>query len=563
MMKRHILIALMALLLINTSCEVETTPFDSVSSEELKGADGLDGVTRGCYAYLKEEYFIKPYHYVPEFGGDNIALSGTTSDKLMNLYNYNRVIDNYHTQRLWQKSYLIIATLNRLIESNEVGVSPEIDQVLGEDHYLRAFLYLTLCNTFGRPYSQNPESNLGVPLKLTTDINDTPERATVKVVYNQIVKDLKAAIELMSLEKESIYATKEAAEALLSRVYLYMGEYDNTQKYSNDVIESGHFSLVGTGDLENYFIKTPEENSENIMAVKFVKDKDYLYNGWYSIGSMYAHVDGSGWGEMFASESIRNLLDQNPEDARRKFIEPQFVAESDVSGEVNPMWYIFTEQVEVGSLEKSYFRTGEVISENGNWKFFGPSEHLTGEFVEEEVVDGEIKYFVTWKGEKQYVKVQRMMETRQGYPKYYVLKCSKQEGQGHLWSPVISRLGEMYLNRAEAKFHLSDEQGALDDINELRMRAGIPIWTLANLPAGKTVLDVVLEERRMELMFEGHRKFDIFRNGLTLDRHYPGSHDRGADDIVKMTVAPHDKAIVEFIPQAEIDSYPGYLVQNP
>jgi len=562
-MKKHIIIALVALLFVHTACEVETVPFDSVSSEELKGADGLEGVTRGCYSYLKEEYFVKPYHYVPEFGGDNIALSGSTSDRLMNLYNYNRVIDNYHTQRLWQKSYLIIATLNRLIESNEVGVSPEIDQVLGEDHYLRAFLYLTLCNTFGRPYAQNPESNLGVPLKLTTDINDTPARATVKAVYDQIVKDLKTAIDLMSIEKESIYATKEAAEALLSRVYLYMGEYDNARTYANDVIESGRFSLVGTGDLENYFVKTPEENSENIMAIKFVKDKDYEYDGWYSVGSMYASVDGSGWGEMYASESIRNLLDQNTEDARRKFIEPQYLAESDASGEVNPMWYIFTEQVEVGSLEKSYFRTGEVINEDGKWKFFAPSEHLTGEFVETEVVDGETKYFVTWKGEKKYVKVERMMETRQGYPKYYVLKCSKQEGQAQLWSPVISRLGEMYLNRAEAKYHLGDEQGALDDINELRMRAGIPTWTLANLPAGKTVLDVVLDERRMELMFEGHRKFDVFRTGRSLDRHYPGSHDRGADDIVKMTIASTDKAIVEFIPQAEIDSYPGYLEQNP
>lgn len=553
----------MALLLFNTACEIETIPYDSVSSEELKGADGLEAVTRGCYAYLKEEYFIKPFHYVPEFGGDNIALSGTTSDRLMNLYNYNRTKDNYHTARLWQKSYLIIVTLNRLLESNEAGVSPEIDQVLGEDHYLRAFLYFTLCNTFGRPYSQNPETNLGVPLKLTTDINDTPERATVKAVYDQIIKDLKRAIELMTEGKENVYATKEAAEALLSRVYLYMGDYENARKYANDVIDSGQFSLLSNGDLPNYFTKSPEDNSETIMAIKFVKDEDYPYNGWYTVGGMYAVVDGTGWGEMYASESIRNLLDQNPADVRMKFIEPQYVAESTASGQVNPMWYIFTEKVQDGSHLKSYFRTGEVINENGQWKFYDPSEYLEGEYVQEEVVDGEIKYFVTWKGNKQYVKIERMMETRQGYPKYYVLKCSKQDGQAHLWSPVISRLAEMYLNRAEARFHLGDSQGAIDDVNVIRSRAGIPTWDLNDLPEGKSVLDLILEERRMELMFEGHRKFDVFRNGRVLDRHYPGSHDRGADDVVKMTVAPDDKAIVEFIPQSEIDSYPGYLEQNP
>jgi len=564
-MKKYIIIAFAALLFINSGCEIETIPYDSVSSEEVKGPDGLAAVTNGCYSYLKEEYFYKPYHYVPEFGGDNIALSGTTSDRLMNLYNYNRVVDNYHTQRLWEKSYLIIVTLNRLIESNETGVSPELDQILGEDHYLRAFLYLTLTNTFGRPYSQSPESNLAVPLKLTADPEDNPSRATVKAVYDQIVIDLKTAIELMSEDKPSIYATKEAAQALLSRVYLYMGDETNAIKYATDVIESGRFSLLSTGDISKYFTYSPDENSENIMAVKFVKDEDYLYNGWYTVGSMYANVDGAGWGEMYASKSIRDLLNENPQDERIKFIDPQYEAEASYNGETikNPMWFIFTEELQDGSHTKSYFRTGLVVDDEGRWLIAESNEHITGTHVETEDDNGEIKYFITWKGAKQYVGIERMMKTRQGYPKYYVLKCSKQEGQAHLWSPSISRLAEMYLNRAEANAKEGNDQLALKDINELRTRAGIPTWELDNLPTGKTVLELVLEERRMELMFEGHRKFDIFRNGLALDRHYPGTHDRGADNVVKMMVLPTDKEVVELIPQLEIDRYPGDLEQNP
>lgn len=568
-MKKYILVVLAALLLMNTGCEVETIPYDSVSSEEVKGPDGLAAVTKGCYSYLKEEYFVKPYHFVPEFGSDNVALSGTTSDRLMNLYNYNRTLDNYHTQYLWQKSFLIIVTLNRLIDSNETGVSPELDQILGEDHYLRAFLYLTLTNTFGRPYSQSPETNLAVPLKLTADPNDTPARATVKEVYDQIVKDLLAAIDLMSEDKESIYATKEAAQALLSRVYLYMGDNVNAAKYASDVIDSGRFSLLSTGEIAKYFTLAPEENSENIMAVKFVKDNDYLHNGWYTVGSMYANVDGSGWGEMYASKSIRDLLNQHPEDARIKFIEPQYEEEAsyDEGGTTitvkNPMWYIFTEEVQEGSHVKSYFRTGLVVNDGGQWKLINPDENITGMYVETEVVGEETKFFITWKGNKQYVDIERMMKTRQGYPKYYVLKCSKQEGQAHLWSPSISRLAEMYLNRAEANAKLGNDQLAIDDINELRQRAGIPTYELGDLPAGKTVLNLVLEERRMELMFEGHRKFDIFRNGLTLDRRYPGTHDRGADATVRMTIPADDKAIIELIPQEEIDRYPVELVQNP
>ena len=80
---------------------------------------------------------------------------------------------------------------------------------------------------------------------------------------------------------------------------------------------------------------------------------------------------------------------------------------------------------------------------------------------------------------------------------------------------------------------------------------------------GKTMLEYVLEERRKELAFEGHRRFDIFRNGLTINRTYPGTHDRGAATSVRLTISADDPAAIEFIPQREIDSYPGVLEQNP
>src|SRR5699024_3652714 len=114
---------------------------------------------------------------------------------------------------------------------------------------------------------------------------------------------------------------------------------------------------------------------------------------------------------------------------------------------------------------------------------------------------------------------------RNGYPKFYIIKASQQEGIAQLWSPVISRLGEIYLNRAEAYAKSGEDELALKDINVIRERAGIPIYNTQNdIPEDMSVLDVVLEERRLEMAFEGWRKFDIFRNNETLERRYPGSH---------------------------------------
>jgi hypothetical protein len=79
---------------------------------------------------------------------------------------------------------------------------------------------------------------------------------------------------------------------------------------------------------------------------------------------------------------------------------------------------------------------------------------------------------------------------------------------------VVLRLAEMYLIRAEANARLgAPDQTVRDDLDILRNRAGLldlPI-TVAGQAA---LLAAVLQERRVELAFEGHRFFDLRRHGV-------------------------------------------------
>jgi hypothetical protein len=147
---------------------------------------------------------------------------------------------------------------------------------------------------------------------------------------------------------------------------------------------------------------------------------------------------------------------------------------------------------------------------------------------------------------------------------HYINKYNLQEGIVNLSSPVYLRLAEMYLNRAEANAKLGNDQAALDDVNIIRQRAGLSgadLHTTASVAAaGKTVLDVVLEERWLELAFEGHRVYDLFRNNRPMVRNYPGSHVVNGN--VNQTVQPTENKIIFFIPQSEIDKNPK-LTQNP
>lgn len=148
----------------------------------------------------------------------------------------------------------------------------------------------------------------------------------------------------------------------------------------------------------------------------------------------------------------------------------------------------------------------------------------------------------------------RMIEDN-GYPLYYIYKCSMQEGHSHLHSPIISRLAELYLTKAEVCAKKGNYQEALVNLNTVRERAIIG--------GGYTELNAdnaaqrISEERQLEMAYEADRAYDVFRQGWTMERRYPGVHDAMTD-----IPATHPR-VVQYIPQNDINAYPGTLTQNP
>jgi len=490
-MKKRIVILILIVFGFN-ACDLNYLPYDGIPESEIKDVEiGLKGATVGNYNYLKDAYYQRNFHFFGEYGGDNVSLSGTTTDHLFYCYNYQHFPAMSATTNFWEKAYQLIVGCNKVIAAIDNNDSDELKQLKGENLFLRAQAFFHLTNIFGRPYYQSPETNLGIPIKLDDDVENIPARATVGKVYEQIISDLLMAEQLLDSTKPNVYASKEVVQAMLSRVYLYMSgtstepnvEYaDKAREYANKVINSNRYSLVATETLNTYFHLIPEQNPETIFAVKHMPDVDD--REWNSIGSMYNHIEGKGYGEMYASQPYLELINEHPEDARLSFIEPQY--------------------------------------------------------------------------EKDGITLQK----RNGYPKYYINKFSMQEGLPTLSSPVFLRLAEMYLNRAEANAKLGLNQDALNDVNVLRKRAGLnedALYSESDLKGRESVFAIVLEERRLELAFEAQRRWDLFRNGLSLDRNYPGTHDRG--DALLTIPATHPR-VVFFIPESQILVQEN-LIQNP
>ena len=150
------------------------------------------------------------------------------------------------------------------------------------------------------------------------------------------------------------------------------------------------------------------------------------------------------------------------------------------------------------------------------------------------------------------------------YKKIYMTKFSYQNGIATTHSPIFMRLSEVLLNRSEAYAHLGEDQLALDDVNTIRERAGLSgdeLFTLGNLAShGYTsVLDAVLDERRLELAFEGHRRDDLLRNKIDLDRTYSSAQNTTAETDIYPYNGPRQ---IYYIPKSQEIDYNPLCNQN-
>lgn len=549
-----------------TACDLERLPNDSMISEEITNDPNtsIDALLNGMYAQLKT--WSDPMHRCGEYAGDNMMIRGSSTDDFYEFISYSRTPKNYRLQNFWDYGYKAIAQASNILNLIPEGKDKEVNNKLGECYFVRGMMYFYLCRAYGRPYYQDPDKNLGVPIVNGTpkdmDNLQLPDRSTVKETYEQAISDLKKAESLLTVDKGNIYASKEAAEALLSRIYLYMsGTFENPNAqyaqlavdYATKVINSSKYTLLNRDVFMKYNTIVVEDNKETIFAIKRLASEFSGYDHYYGVGGMYANIGGMGWGEMYASAKYLDLLnetgrnDWRPKhfrivDARAAFIEPTYQSDRK---EVFRFIKKNTETT-LNYVQAETTRSGSTISCTDD----GQTYVLTPVDAAQEI------YSIKYKDGNTYTGViDDFISLNRVYPQFYITKCSREGEESHLHSPVISRLGEIYLNRAEAYAKLNKFNEALTDLNKIRERS-IVGGGYSSLDATNAAQRIE-KERQLELAFQAERSYDVFRNGKSLVRNYPGPHNQFEN------IAASDYRVVYYIPQDAINSYPGKLTQNP
>ncbi|MFT4152360.1 RagB/SusD family nutrient uptake outer membrane protein [Parafilimonas sp.] len=221
-----------------------------------------------------------------EIGSDDYHITDADWQSLNSFTQKNAYIwasDVYEGENVndWSKAYQRIFYANVALDGiNSITPTASTEDawanIKGSALFCRAFDHFnSLEEEFSKPYNQaTANTDLGVPLRLTSDINAKSVRATTQQTYDQIIADLKQAASLLpNLPLFKTRPSKACAFALLARVYLTMSDFSNALLYSDSCLQIDD-SLLDYNQLDTT-VSYPIQrfNDEVIYQYRFFYDQ--------------------------------------------------------------------------------------------------------------------------------------------------------------------------------------------------------------------------------------------------------------------------------------------------
>lgn len=545
-MKRSIfcLLALWGL----SSCQdyLEEQQISNVSYEFYNTEQGIEALVWASYAPLRSMVSGEEGVRLANLGTDIYTTTGVASGNEFHLYTSDVNSTNGNFSFLWDNFYKGINSCN--IAINRIPTAQGTKALLttegknrrrAEVHFLRAFYYLRLVQTFGRiPLLLNEN------LTIKTDLN----RSDLPAIYAAIINDLQFAAQyLPTTQTEFARPTRAAAQHLLAKTYLTRASAVTEQRGQKptDLDSAAYFAeqviAFKGGLLPNYHDARNQQNERNkevLFAIQFTQN--ILANGagntahLYYI-SQYESVSGAG-------------LDRDIENGR-PFIRLR----------PNDYFWSLWDRKSDSRLYKAYktvwICNTTTTSKIQTWTAAGaPNPGLVGK---PKFARGDTALVYTFNtvssdadiARKPYVWYPRNKWTDRFLPHYrYHLdptRAGVNDSDGRLDFPLLW-LSESYLIAAEAYGRQGDYQKAVDRINVVRRRAGYkegerkPFHflvadggtvaeltrstetameiTTAAVNSPEKIRDFILEERARELGGDYERWYDLNRTETFFDR---------------------------------------------
>ncbi|MEJ5089641.1 RagB/SusD family nutrient uptake outer membrane protein [Sphingobacterium faecium] len=309
----------------NSFLEVE--PIGQLGKEQLfSNVNGMRDALMGSYN-LTSRFFQSQYGIYGDLRGDDVQRSTTSAQNYM-LTDYNYNFDEEDgtggTMAIWSSGYEALNNINNVINSAEGirptlnGNSDDFNNYLGQSHIIRGLLFLSLANVYAQHYTYTADaSHPGIPIPIVTPLpSQSLPRASMKDTYAQIIKDMETGIQYLDNLRPAtrIYASSDAAKALLSRIYLYMGRYDEAIQYASEVLSKASYPLVKNEEYKDMFIAEGQLSDYNSIKSEVIwqlnlnnRTANYM-STFYSDRSLFLAYPSKAFLNFFDAADVRKSM---------------------------------------------------------------------------------------------------------------------------------------------------------------------------------------------------------------------------------------------------------------
>lgn len=480
--------ALFTVMLAATSCTddfVEISPEYSIDSENyFNSEEDYFNALIAAYDMLQSTYANV---ILGEIASDNTLCGGESPTDVIG---WQQVDDMIHTpvnanlKDIWNWMFAGVQRTNYFMEFRDKLDFDGKEVMVGEVRFLRAYYYFELVKWFG-PVPLKPDQRFSLGDETTIPRSPVPD------VYSQIESDLLYAIEVLpASQEETGRATRGAAMALLGKAYLYQEKFSDAAEVLESLIEEGLYFLVN--DYNSIFESEGENGPGSIFEVQ------------------YTDLEGAGFGCLQCSEGNVAVGFSGVRSYEGPLFSPGFSFNVPV-------------QEAVDAFEPGDLRKEVAILDIAAW-----AESTGATYTEGNEHTG---FF-----NRKYLPRKRSPLAQND------LNLTNPNNYRAIRYADVLLMAAEALNRGEISDSRSQEY-----LNLVRRRAfGDNNHDIAL--TGAALTDAIYKERRVELMGEGHRFFDLVRTG------------QAADEIEGFIAGKHEHFPV---PLEEIEFSQGNWAQNP
>lgn len=248
-----------------------------------------------------ESIFVTSHLSVFLIATDEVFMTDNQFQSLLfdterNFYTWEKDLygtENYSTD--WYYPYRMVFYSNVVLEGLEkidrLNNKDKWNEIKGKALFFRSTAFYSLVSQFAVPYDKNiANKELGIPLRLTSDVNDRPERGSLESTYSQIISDLQEAVNLLPTNKSRKSEPDNAAAwGMLARIYLSMEMYEQAKQAAESALAINDL-LLDYNTLDSSKAKPFPQSFPNYENPEVLQQ---LHGGTLALYPPYSYIDSS------------------------------------------------------------------------------------------------------------------------------------------------------------------------------------------------------------------------------------------------------------------------------